>query len=37
MRKMTFAETPEEKKKDLYELLPYQTKGFEDLFRTPSI
>ena len=32
MRKMIVAETPEEKKKALDELLPYQTKDFEDLF-----
>ena len=33
MRKMIVAETDEEKKKALEELLPYQTKDFEDLFK----
>ena len=32
MRKMIVAETDEEKRKALDELLPYQTKDFEDLF-----
>ena len=30
---MIVAETPEEKKKAVYELLQYQTKDFEDLLR----